>query len=60
MANYMLTYLGGEKPSSPEEVKQHFGRYMEWLSSLGAAAVSPAGDKLGWAHTQRLDKAPAY
>ena len=42
MAQYMITYLGGEQPSSPEEGKQHFAKYKEWLSSLGDAAVSPA------------------
>jgi hypothetical protein len=38
----MLTYLGGDQPSSPEEGKKHFAKYQEWLSSLGEAAVSPA------------------
>ena len=42
MAQYMLTYLGGNPPSSPEEGKAHFAKYREWLSSLGEAAVSPA------------------
>ena len=42
MANYMITYLGGNHPSTPEEGKQHFAKYKAWLSSLGEAAVSPA------------------
>lgn len=42
MAQYIMTYLGGEQPASPEQGQQHFARYMEWLSSLGDAAVSPA------------------
>lgn len=42
MAQYVIIYLGGNQPSSPEEGKQHFSRYMEWISSLGEAAVSPA------------------
>lgn len=42
MPQYLIVYLGGEQPSSPEEGKQHFTKYMEWLSSLGNAAVSPA------------------
>lgn len=42
MPQYMITYLGGNQPSNPEEGKQHFAKYMEWLSSLGDAAVSPA------------------
>ncbi len=42
MAQYAIVYLGGNKPSSPEEGKQHFAKYKEWLSSLGDSAVSPA------------------
>ncbi|MFT5427058.1 MAG: hypothetical protein ACI9ZT_002014 [Gammaproteobacteria bacterium] len=42
MAQYMINYLGGDQPSTPEEGKQHFAKYKEWLSSLGDAAVSPA------------------
>ena len=42
MPQYAIVYLGGDKPSSPEEGKQHFAKYMEWLNSLGDSAVSPA------------------
>jgi hypothetical protein len=42
MPRYLITYLGGDQPSSPEEGKQHFSKYMDWLSSLGDSAVSPA------------------
>jgi len=42
MAQYIITYLGGNQPSSPEEGKEHFAKYKEWLSSLGDSAVSPA------------------
>ena len=42
MAQYLIVYLGGDQPSSPEEGRQHFSKYMEWLSSLGDSAVSPA------------------
>jgi len=42
MSQYMITYLGGNQPATPEEGKQHFARYKQWLSSLGDAAVSPA------------------
>ena len=47
MANYMITYLGGNHPSTPEEGKQHFAKYKAWLSSLGEAAVSPANPLKG-------------
>ena len=42
MAQYIIVYIGGDQPSTPEEGKQHFLKYMDWLSSLGEAAVSPA------------------
>ncbi len=42
MPQYFIVYLGDDQPSSPEEGKQHFSKYMNWLSSLGDAAVSPA------------------
>ena len=42
MPQYIIVYLGGNQPSSPEEGKRNFAKYMEWLSSLGNSAVSPA------------------
>ncbi|MDH5218074.1 MAG: YciI family protein [Gammaproteobacteria bacterium] len=42
MAQYIITYLGGEQPATPEEGQQHFAKYKEWLGSLGDSAVSPA------------------
>ena len=42
MPQYVISYLGGDQPSSPEEGQQHYARYKEWLSSLGDSAVSPA------------------
>jgi hypothetical protein len=42
MPRYIITYLGGDQPSSPEEGKQHFAKYKAWLSSLGDSVVSPA------------------
>ena len=42
MPQYVIVYLGGNQPSSPEEGKQHFSKYMDWLSSLGNSAISPA------------------
>lgn len=42
MPQYIITYLGGTKPSSPEEGKKHFAKYMEWIASLGDSAISPA------------------
>ena len=42
MAQYIIAYLGGDQPPSPEEGERHFAKYKEWLSSLGDSAVSPA------------------
>ncbi len=42
MPRYIIIYLGGGKPSSPEEGEQHMSKYRAWLSSLGDSAVSPA------------------
>ncbi len=47
MAQYIITYIGGNQPSSPEEGQQHFAKYKEWLASLGDAAVSPANPMKG-------------
>ena len=47
MAQYMITYLGGNQPATPEEGKQHFARYMQWLAALGTAVVSPANPLKG-------------
>jgi len=42
MSQYLIVYLGGDQPSSPEEGKKHFSKYMDWLSSLGDSVISPA------------------
>ncbi len=42
MPQFVLVYVGGNQPSSPEEGQEHFAKYMEWLAGLGDAAVSPA------------------
>lgn len=41
MSNYIINYIGGDKPSTPEEGQQHFALYQQWLGSLGDAAVKP-------------------
>lgn len=42
MTQYMISYLGGDQPSTPEEGQAHMGNYMAWLKGLGDKAVSPA------------------
>ena len=52
MAQYVYVYLGGDQPSSPEEANKHFSKYMEWLSSLGDAVISPT---IPLKHTHTVD-----
>lgn len=47
MPNYIITYLGGNPPSKPEEGQQHFAKYKQWLAELGEAVVSPANPLKG-------------
>ena len=42
MPKYIFVYLGGSQPESPEEGKQHFEKYQQWLADLGDQVVSPA------------------
>lgn len=41
MSEYIITYIGGDQPSSPEEGQKHFAKYQEWIVSLGDAAIKP-------------------
>lgn len=42
MNQYIITYLGGDMPATPEEGEKHFAKYREWLAGMGDAVVSPA------------------
>jgi len=42
MSQFIISYLGGNQPSTPEQGKQHFEKYKAWLSSIGDSMVSPA------------------
>ena len=42
MPKYIIVYLGGDEPSSPEEGKKNFTKYKQWLASLGDKLISPA------------------
>ena len=42
MTQYIITYLGGNPTSTPEEGQQHMAKYKQWLASMGDNAVSPA------------------
>lgn len=41
MKQFVITYLGGDQPATPEEGQKHFAKYQEWLGSLGEAALKP-------------------
>lgn len=41
MSQFVISYFGGDTPSTPEEGQQHFAKYKKWLSDLGDAVVSP-------------------
>lgn len=41
MNEYIMTYIGGDQPSSPEEEQKHFAKYQQWLESLGEVALNP-------------------
>ena len=42
MAQYIISYIGGNQPTTQEEGQKHFAKYKEWLNSVGDAMVSPA------------------
>ena len=42
MPQFIITYIGGNKPATPEEGKKQMSEYRDWLASLGDSAVSPA------------------
>jgi hypothetical protein len=42
MPQFVISYIGGNKPATPEEGAQHMAKYRAWLAGLGSAAVSPA------------------
>lgn len=54
MAQYLISYIGGNQPTTQEEGQQHFAKYKQWLSSVGDAMVSPA-NPLNNTHTIKPD-----
>ncbi|MBN1005731.1 hypothetical protein [Amphritea pacifica] len=42
MLQYMITYIGGDKPATVEEGQQHYALYKDWLRSLGSVVLNPA------------------
>ena len=54
MPQFIITYIGGDHPSSPEEGQKHFAKYQQWLATLGSAAVSPM-NPISHTHTIHAD-----
>ena len=54
MPQFVITYIGGNRPASEEEGMQHMKKYRAWLAALGEAAVSPA-NPLAHTHTVNPD-----
>lgn len=42
MARFIMLYVGGDQPETPEQGQAHFAKYKRWLESLGEACISPA------------------
>ncbi len=42
MAQFIISYIGGNHPTDPQLAKQHFEQYKNWLNSIGSAVISPA------------------
>jgi hypothetical protein len=42
VAKFIISYLGGNNPDSPESAAVHMSQYKAWLEALGARAISPA------------------
>ena len=41
MSQYIIAYIGGQQPSSPEEGKAQMEKCKTWISDLGAAVINP-------------------
>ncbi|MGI9357625.1 MAG: YciI family protein [Rhizobiaceae bacterium] len=46
MSEYIIAYLGGKKPDTPEQGAEHMAKWKAWLGGLGDAVVNP-GTPLG-------------
>jgi hypothetical protein len=54
MAQFIISYLGGNPPATPEEGKAHFAKYQQCLGALGDSLKSPA-NPLKNTHTLSAD-----
>lgn len=42
MAKFIISYIGGDRPATPEEGQVHMAKYKTWLAQLSDIVVSPA------------------
>jgi len=42
MPKYLITYHGGERPSSKEEGEKHMSNFKQWIMNHGESIVEPA------------------
>ena len=47
MANFMIAYHGGKKPSSKEEGMAQMNKWKAWVEGLGEAIVNPGTPLMG-------------
>ena len=41
MTKFIISYLGGDKPSTEQQANKHFQEYKKWLASLGDSVIKP-------------------
>ena len=42
MSKFVIVYLGGNRPPTELEGKQHMDNYLAWIASMGERVISPA------------------
>ncbi len=40
MSQFLIVYLGGDQPKSPEEGQKAFAEFQQWVSALGDAFIA--------------------
>ena len=47
MADFIIAYFGGDKPSSEEEGRTQMGKFRAWVEGLGDSVVNPGTPLMG-------------
>ena len=40
MSQFLIVYLGGDQPKSPEEGQKAYAKYQQWMSEMGDAFIT--------------------